>query len=135
FHVIDHGDGIPDQLKEQIFNRFWRADSSRNRDTGGTGLGLAIVESIVAAHHGHVRVSDTPGGGATFEIYLPLVVSKPPADEVESEPDADASGEADSSAERAAKPRAKGKTKAKARAKTKGEKRGATKGRRTRAKG
>jgi two-component system OmpR family sensor kinase len=71
--VIDHGDGIPPQIREKIFQRFWRADSSRNRDTGGSGLGLAIVASIVASHGGSVDVTETPGGGATFRVRLPLL--------------------------------------------------------------
>jgi two-component system, OmpR family, sensor kinase len=71
--VIDHGDGIPPQIREKIFQRFWRADSSRNRDTGGSGLGLAIVASIVASHGGTVEVVETPGGGATFRVRLPLL--------------------------------------------------------------
>ncbi|WP_052226590.1 sensor histidine kinase [Microbacterium mangrovi] len=70
--VIDHGPGIPDQIKHQIFQRFWRADNSRTRETGGSGLGLAIVASIVEALHGTVEVLDTPGGGATFRIAFPL---------------------------------------------------------------
>lgn len=70
--VVDHGDGIPDQLKQKIFERFFRADSSRARDTGGSGLGLAIVASIVALHRGRVDVLDTPGGGATFRVTMPL---------------------------------------------------------------
>ncbi len=70
--VIDHGEGIPEQIREKIFQRFWRADSSRNRDTGGSGLGLAIVASIVASHNGHVSVTETPGGGATFRVTVPL---------------------------------------------------------------
>jgi two-component system OmpR family sensor kinase len=71
--VIDHGEGIPPQIREKIFQRFWRADSSRNRDTGGSGLGLAIVASIVASHHGTVEVVETPGGGSTFRVRLPLL--------------------------------------------------------------
>jgi two-component system OmpR family sensor kinase len=71
--VIDHGEGIPPQIREKIFQRFWRADSSRNRDTGGSGLGLAIAAAIVSAHKGDVQVLETPGGGATFEISLPLL--------------------------------------------------------------
>ena len=71
--VIDHGEGIPEQIRDKIFQRFWRADSSRNRDTGGSGLGLAIVASIVAAHKGEVQVVETPGGGATFRVLLPLL--------------------------------------------------------------
>lgn len=70
--VIDHGDGVPDQIKDKIFQRFWRADTSRARETGGTGLGLSIVASIVDALHGSVEVIDTPGGGATFRVSLPL---------------------------------------------------------------
>ena len=71
--VIDHGEGIPPQLREKIFQRFWRADTSRARDTGGSGLGLAIVSGIVQAHHGSVEVFDTEGGGATFRVWLPLL--------------------------------------------------------------
>ncbi|HEY4266661.1 MAG TPA: HAMP domain-containing sensor histidine kinase [Galbitalea sp.] len=71
--IIDHGEGIPPQIREKIFERFWRADSSRNRDTGGSGLGLAIVASIVATHKGSVDVVETPGGGATFRVRLPLL--------------------------------------------------------------
>ncbi|WP_166981007.1 HAMP domain-containing sensor histidine kinase [Paramicrobacterium fandaimingii] len=78
--VIDHGEGIPEPIREKIFQRFWRADSSRTRETGGSGLGLAIVSSIVAAHSGTVDVSETPGGGATFRIHLPLAPSSPDSD-------------------------------------------------------
>ena len=70
--VVDHGEGIPPQIREKIFQRFWRADTSRTRETGGSGLGLAIVSSIVAAHNGVVDVVETPGGGATFRVSLPL---------------------------------------------------------------
>ncbi|MBM7831545.1 two-component system OmpR family sensor kinase [Agromyces cerinus] len=73
--VIDHGEGIPPQIREKIFQRFWRADTSRTRETGGSGLGLAIVSSIVAAHNGTVDVVETPGGGATFRVSLPLAGS------------------------------------------------------------
>ncbi|MCR2762520.1 HAMP domain-containing histidine kinase [Microbacterium sp. zg.B48] len=70
--VADHGEGIPPQIREKIFQRFWRADTSRARETGGTGLGLSIVASIVEALHGTVTVRDTPGGGATFRVGIPL---------------------------------------------------------------
>ncbi len=76
--IVDHGDGIPPQLREKIFQRFWRADTSRTRDTGGSGLGLAIVAGIVANHEGHVEVVETPGGGATFRVSLPLLPSAEP---------------------------------------------------------
>jgi two-component system OmpR family sensor kinase len=69
--VIDHGEGIPKQLRDKIFERFYRADNSRNRETGGTGLGLAIVKEIVLLHKGRIEVRDTPQGGATFQVKLP----------------------------------------------------------------
>ncbi|MGK0722215.1 sensor histidine kinase [Leucobacter sp. W1478] len=72
FEIIDHGEGIPEQFRSKIFDRFWRADNSRNRETGGSGLGLSIVQSIVAAHGGRVSAHETPGGGATFRVALPL---------------------------------------------------------------
>lgn len=70
--IIDHGEGVPAQIRDQIFQRFWRADTSRTRETGGSGLGLSIVASIVDLLHGKVEVVDTPGGGATFRVSLPL---------------------------------------------------------------
>jgi two-component system OmpR family sensor kinase len=79
--VIDHGEGIPKQIRDKVFERFWRADSSRNRDTGGSGLGLAIVAAIVHAHRGTVQALETPGGGATFRVELPLLPSKPDTSE------------------------------------------------------
>ena len=72
--IADHGEGVPDQIKDKIFQRFWRADTSRARETGGTGLGLSIVASIVEALHGSIEVIDTPGGGATFRVALPLAM-------------------------------------------------------------
>ncbi len=80
--IVDHGEGIPPQLREKIFQRFWRADTSRTRETGGSGLGLAIVAGIVAKHEGHVEVVETPGGGATFRVSIPLAHT--PSDETES---------------------------------------------------
>ena len=73
--VIDHGDGVPPQIRDKIFQRFWRADTSRARETGGSGLGLAIVAAIVHAHQGVVDVVETPGGGASFRVWLPLAPS------------------------------------------------------------
>ena len=69
--VIDHGEGIPKQLRSKIFERFYRSDNSRNRDTGGSGLGLAIVKGIIDGHGGTIVAEETPGGGATFKISLP----------------------------------------------------------------
>lgn len=77
FEIVDHGEGVPEQIRDKIFGRLWRADSSRNRETGGSGLGLAIVQSIVEAHRGTVSVHDTPGGGATFRVDLPASPNAP----------------------------------------------------------
>ena len=74
--VADHGDGIPEQIRDKIFQRFWRADTSRARETGGTGLGLSIVASIVDALHGSVSVDETRGGGATFRVAFPLAQAR-----------------------------------------------------------
>jgi two-component system OmpR family sensor kinase len=70
--VIDRGEGIPESLRKQVFERFYRADNSRNRETGGSGLGLAIAQSIVTAHGGKIWAEETPGGGATFTFEIPL---------------------------------------------------------------
>lgn len=70
--VVDHGEGIPKQIRDKVFERFYRADNSRNRETGGTGLGLAIVKEIVALHKGRIEIKDTRGGGATFRVRLPI---------------------------------------------------------------
>ena len=69
--VRDHGHGVPPEAAEKVFQRFYRSDTSRNRETGGSGLGLAIVLGIVAAHQGTVQMLQTPGGGATVHIELP----------------------------------------------------------------
>ncbi len=68
--VIDRGEGVPESLREKIFDRFYRIDNSRNRETGGSGLGLAIAKSIIDAHGGRIWVEQTPGGGATFSFEL-----------------------------------------------------------------
>lgn len=75
--VRDHGPGVPEAEAEKVFRRFYRADSSRNRQTGGSGLGLAIVSAIIARHGGSVRMLTTPGGGATVHIEIPLETSTP----------------------------------------------------------
>ena len=75
--VADHGPGIPAAARGRIFERFHRADPERSRDQGGSGLGLSIVAGVVAAHGGQVEVADTPGGGATFRVELPLAAPVP----------------------------------------------------------
>jgi signal transduction histidine kinase len=71
FEVKDNGYGIPEAEIPFIFERFYRADKSRNRATGGSGIGLAIVKSIVEAHHGSVDVTSVLGSGSTFIVRLP----------------------------------------------------------------
>ena len=66
--VRDHGEGIPKELRDKVFERFFRADNSRNRETGGSGLGLAIVKTIIDSHRARIGVTETEGGGATFQV-------------------------------------------------------------------
>jgi two-component system OmpR family sensor kinase len=69
--VRDHGPGIPPEHAARVFERFYRVDASRTRESGGAGLGMAIVAAIVAAHHGRVELAPTPGGGTTVRVWLP----------------------------------------------------------------
>ena len=70
FLVIDHGPGIPDSEKKRIFDRFYRGSASRS-DPDHFGLGLSVALELAGIHGGHVTVTDTPGGGATFTISIP----------------------------------------------------------------
>ena len=70
--VTDSGIGIPDSEQERIFERFYRVDPSRSRETGGTGLGLSIVKHAAANHRGEVKVFSKAGVGSTFTLRLPL---------------------------------------------------------------
>lgn len=65
--VIDHGPGVPDDIKPRIFDKFYRG-----KEAGSAGLGLTIAQQVVTAHAGAIDVLDTPGGGATFRVRLPL---------------------------------------------------------------
>ncbi len=69
--VRDHGMGIPRRDLERIFERFYRVDRARSRETGGTGLGLAIVRHVASNHRGEVRVESREGVGSTFTLRLP----------------------------------------------------------------
>jgi signal transduction histidine kinase len=71
FTAEDNGPGIPEAELPFVFERFYRADKSRNRATGGAGIGLAIVKSIVAAHGGSVSAENRPEGGCRFTVTLP----------------------------------------------------------------
>lgn len=70
--VRDHGPGLTEEQGKRIFERFYRADSSRTRESGGSGLGMAIVAAIVGTHGGHVEVAPTAGGGLTVRVTLPV---------------------------------------------------------------
>ncbi|MDD6739258.1 MAG: ATP-binding protein [Coriobacteriaceae bacterium] len=71
--VEDEGPGIPEELRERVFERFFRIDASRSRDTGGTGLGLAIVKHVAESQGGSVAVGKSHLGGAAFTVRLPLL--------------------------------------------------------------
>ncbi|MDQ6910354.1 MAG: ATP-binding protein [Actinomycetota bacterium] len=75
--VIDRGIGIPARDLQRIFERFYRVDRARARDTGGTGLGLAIVRHVVANHGGEVTVDSREGEGSRFALRLPLAPGSP----------------------------------------------------------
>jgi len=70
--VHDSGIGIPARDLERIFERFYRVDHGRSRDTGGTGLGLSIVRHVANNHQGWVDVESREGEGSTFSLVLPL---------------------------------------------------------------
>ena len=72
--VTDNGMGIPDKDLKFIFQRFYRADKSRNRLTGGAGIGLTITKSLVEAHKGEIMVESKLNKGTTFKIILPKSV-------------------------------------------------------------
>jgi signal transduction histidine kinase len=69
--VSDTGIGIPEGKLPRIFERFYRVDKARSKETGGTGLGLSIVKHTAENHGGRVTVESTLGEGSTFTVYLP----------------------------------------------------------------
>ena len=77
--VTDSGSGISPEHQERIFERFYRADPSRSRDTGGTGLGLSIVKHVAKIHRGEVKLFSQVGVGSTFTLRVPLATASDPA--------------------------------------------------------
>ncbi len=77
--VADQGDGIPARDLDRIFERFYRVDRARSRETGGTGLGLSIVRHVASNHGGEVLVSSTEGEGSTFVLRLPSTLLVEPS--------------------------------------------------------
>lgn len=75
--VKDTGSGIPPEHLPRIFERFYRADAGRSRESGGTGLGLAIVRHLVEAHDGSVRAESEVGAGTTIRVFFPTVAAAP----------------------------------------------------------
>jgi len=71
--VTDTGIGIPKEDQKHIFDRFYRVDKARSRETGGTGLGLSIVKQVVLLHGGDITVSSEEEKGSTFTVELPMV--------------------------------------------------------------
>ncbi len=70
-NVVDQGVGIPARDLDRVFERFYRVDRARSRDTGGTGLGLAIVRHVANNHGGDVSVRSREGEGSTFSLRIP----------------------------------------------------------------
>ena len=70
--VADQGIGIPEADLERIFERFYRVDPARSRETGGTGLGLSIVKHVAAKHGGEIKVWSSQNVGSTFALRLPV---------------------------------------------------------------
>ena len=73
--IQDTGIGIPEEEQDKIFNRFYRIDKTRDRDTGGTGLGLAISRSTVLLHNGSIRITSKPDEGSIFILRIPIRMS------------------------------------------------------------
>ncbi|HEY3438895.1 MAG TPA: HAMP domain-containing sensor histidine kinase [Actinotalea sp.] len=107
--VRDHGPGIAPEHAGRVFERFYRADAARGRESGGAGLGMAIVAAIVEAHRGAVEIATTPGGGTTVRVVLPGASTLdtvdediPEEDEYSGEEDEDSPEEDESTDPRAA---------------------------------
>ena len=74
--IQDSGIGIPEEDQSKVFERFYRVDKARTRETGGTGLGLAITSGAVHIHNGEIKLYSVEGEGTTFTIRIPLAYAK-----------------------------------------------------------
>jgi signal transduction histidine kinase len=70
--VEDHGTGIPPEALPHVFDRFYRGDPSRSRETGGTGLGLAICKAIVSRFDGDIQIASVVNAGTTVTVHFPM---------------------------------------------------------------
>ena len=70
--IEDSGVGIPEDVQDKIFDRFYRVDKARSRDTGGTGLGLSLTRSTVLLHRGSIKLHSKEKEGSTFTVRIPL---------------------------------------------------------------
>ena len=73
-NVVDSGIGIPEIELERVFERFYRVDRARSRQSGGTGLGLSIVRNIAIRHGGSVKIDSVEGEGTTVTVDLPVII-------------------------------------------------------------
>src|SRR5699024_5941064 len=71
-YISDTGIGIPEESVPRVFERFYRVDKARSRNSGGTGLGLAVVKHLVDSHHGDIKVDSIEGEGTTFTVTFPI---------------------------------------------------------------
>jgi two-component system OmpR family sensor kinase len=88
--VLDDGPGIPEADLPRLFDRFYRADSSRTRSLGGAGLGLAIVRAIVTAHGGRIEAANMPESGARMTVTLPALAEQPRREDADADGDSGA---------------------------------------------
>jgi signal transduction histidine kinase len=72
--IKDSGIGISEELREKVFEPFYRIDKDRSRETGGTGLGLALVKKLVEAQKGTIKILNTADDGTTFQIVFPIFI-------------------------------------------------------------
>jgi signal transduction histidine kinase len=83
FLVVDHGPGIPAGERDRVFERFVQLDQSSTRRQGGTGLGLYLCRQLAGLLDGTLTLEETPGGGCTFRLRLPVVPAGPDGDVAE----------------------------------------------------